>query len=34
VSTLETVQPVRKQIVIDAPQAHVFRVFTDGINSW
>ena len=33
-STLETVQPVRKQIVIDAPQAHVFRVFTHGIDLW
>jgi uncharacterized protein YndB with AHSA1/START domain len=33
-SNLETVEPVRKQIVIEAPQAHVFRVFTDGMDSW
>lgn len=33
-STVEKVEPVTKQIVIEAPQAHVFRVFTDGIDSW
>ena len=33
-STVEKVEPVRKQIVIDAPQDHVFRVFTDGMDAW
>jgi uncharacterized protein YndB with AHSA1/START domain len=33
-STIEKVEPVTKQIVIEAPQEHVFRVFTDGIDSW
>jgi uncharacterized protein YndB with AHSA1/START domain len=33
-STVEKVEPVIKQIVIEAPQAHVFRVFTDGMDSW
>jgi uncharacterized protein YndB with AHSA1/START domain len=31
---VETVPPVRKQIVIAAPQAHVFSVFTDGVDKW
>lgn len=26
--------PVRKEITIAAPQAHVFRVFSEGIDSW
>jgi uncharacterized protein YndB with AHSA1/START domain len=30
----ETVAPVRKEITIDAPQAHVFRVFSEGIDKW
>ena len=33
-STTETIAPIRKQIVIDAAQAHVFSVFTDGIDKW
>jgi uncharacterized protein YndB with AHSA1/START domain len=34
VNTVEKVEPVRKHVVIEAPQAHVFRVFTDGMDSW
>jgi uncharacterized protein YndB with AHSA1/START domain len=29
-----SIEPVRKQITIDAAQAHVFKVFTDGIDKW
>jgi uncharacterized protein YndB with AHSA1/START domain len=29
-----SVEPVRKNIVIEAPQAHVFSVFTDGVDKW
>jgi uncharacterized protein YndB with AHSA1/START domain len=28
------VEPVRKNIVIEASQVHVFSVFTDGIDKW
>ena len=28
------VEPIRRQILVDAPQAHAFRVFTDGIDRW
>ena len=31
---MTSVEPVRKNIVIDAPQAHVFSVFTDGVDKW
>ena len=33
-NTLEKVESVKKQIVVDAPQARVFRVFTNGMDSW
>ncbi len=33
-TTAEKIVPIRKQIVIDAAQAHVFSVFTDGIDKW
>ena len=26
--------PVRKTVIVKAPQAHAFRVFTDGIDTW
>jgi len=29
-----SIEPVRKNITIDAPQAHVFKIFTDGIDKW
>jgi uncharacterized protein YndB with AHSA1/START domain len=29
-----TVAPVRKQVVVDAPIEHAFRVFTDGFATW
>ncbi|MDB4874526.1 MAG: hypothetical protein JWM41_972 [Gemmatimonadetes bacterium] len=29
-----SLEPVRKQIVIDAPQEHVFKVFTRDIDTW
>jgi uncharacterized protein YndB with AHSA1/START domain len=29
-----SVEPIRKQIVVNAAQAHVFSVFTDGIDKW
>ncbi|MEP6620124.1 MAG: SRPBCC family protein [bacterium] len=32
--TPETVAPVRKQIVVNASQEHVFKVFTRDINTW
>lgn len=31
---MTSIEPVRKHIVIDAPQAHVFNVFTVGIDTW
>jgi uncharacterized protein YndB with AHSA1/START domain len=31
---VSSLEPVRKQITIDAAQAHVFKVFTDGIDKW
>ncbi len=31
---MTSLEPVRKQITIDAPQAHVFKIFTDGIDKW
>jgi hypothetical protein len=34
VSSVETVEPIRKQILVEASQAHAFRVFTDGIDRW
>ena len=32
--TATTVEPVRKSIVVNASQAHVFKVFTQDINAW
>jgi uncharacterized protein YndB with AHSA1/START domain len=29
-----SIEPVRKNITIDAPQDRVFKVFTDGIDKW
>jgi uncharacterized protein YndB with AHSA1/START domain len=29
-----SVEPIRKQILVRASQAHAFRVFTDGIDRW
>jgi uncharacterized protein YndB with AHSA1/START domain len=29
-----SIEPVRKNIVVEASQAHVFKVFTDGMDSW
>jgi uncharacterized protein YndB with AHSA1/START domain len=34
VSSVEIVEPIRKQIFVEASQAHAFRVFTDGIDRW
>ena len=31
---MSSVQPIMKQIVVEASQAHAFRVFTDGIDRW
>lgn len=28
------IAPVRKEIVVEAPAAHAFRVFTDGVDRW
>ncbi|MFI5232035.1 MAG: SRPBCC family protein [Gemmatimonadales bacterium] len=28
------IAPVRKEIVVEAPSAHAFRVFTDGVDRW
>jgi len=28
------VEPIRRRILVEAPQAHAFRVFTDGIDRW
>jgi uncharacterized protein YndB with AHSA1/START domain len=33
-TTVARVEPVRKQIVIDASQAHVFKTFCEGIDRW
>ncbi len=30
----KSVQPVRKQIVVEAPQERAFRVFTENLDSW
>ena len=29
-----SVEPVRKQVLVEASQAHAFAVFTDGIDRW
>jgi uncharacterized protein YndB with AHSA1/START domain len=31
---MSSVPPVRKQILVEAPQAHAFDVFTRGIDRW
>lgn len=31
---MTSVEPVRKHIVIDAAQAHVFNIFTAGVDKW
>ena len=31
---MTSVEPVRKNIVIDAAQDHVFKIFTAGIDKW
>ena len=28
------IAPIRKEIVVDAPAEHAFRVFTDGVDRW
>jgi uncharacterized protein YndB with AHSA1/START domain len=28
------VEPIRKQLIVEAPQERAFRVFTDGIDRW
>lgn len=28
------IEPVRKQIIVEASREHAFRVFTDGIDRW
>jgi uncharacterized protein YndB with AHSA1/START domain len=28
------IAPVRKEVVVNAPAAHAFRVFTDGVDRW
>jgi uncharacterized protein YndB with AHSA1/START domain len=33
-TTLARVEPVRKQIVIEASQAHVFKTFSEGVDRW
>jgi uncharacterized protein YndB with AHSA1/START domain len=30
----QAVEPVRKQVIVAASQAHAFEVFTDGIDRW
>ena len=32
--TVGTIRPVRKEIVVRAPQAKAFHVFTDGMSRW
>lgn len=32
--TVQTIQPIRKQITVRAPQERAFRVFTEGIGRW
>jgi len=29
-----SLEPIRKHVVIDASQAHVYSVFTDGVDKW
>lgn len=31
---MSNISPVRKQIVVDAPQERAFRVFTEGLDRW
>ena len=31
---MTSLEPIRKHIVVNAAQAHVFSVFTDGIDKW
>jgi uncharacterized protein YndB with AHSA1/START domain len=33
-SMAATIQPVRKQVTVEAPRAHVFDVFVNGIDRW
>jgi uncharacterized protein YndB with AHSA1/START domain len=28
------IEPVRREVVIDASQAHVFRIFTENLGAW
>src|SRR5262249_44678896 len=30
----KTVQPIRKQLVVEAPQERAFRVFTENMDAW
>ena len=32
--TADAIEPVRKAIIVNVPQAHAFQVFTDGIDRW
>jgi uncharacterized protein YndB with AHSA1/START domain len=34
ITASDRVAPVRKTITVNAPQAHAFTVFTDGIHRW
>lgn len=31
---MSNIEPVKKQIVVEASQEHAFRVFTEGIDKW
>ena len=31
---MTSLEPIRKNIIVNAAQAHVFSVFTDGIDKW
>jgi uncharacterized protein YndB with AHSA1/START domain len=31
---VSNIEPVKKQIVVEASQEHAFRVFTEGIDKW
>ena len=31
---MNTIEPVRKEVVVEASAEKAFRVFTDGINTW
>ena len=33
-TTTATIEPIRKQIVVEAPQATAFSVFTDEMHTW